>query len=273
MIDREHELSLTRQAELLDLSRASLYYEPVPTSEADLALMRRIDELHTELPFLGSRQLQDQLNQQGFPVGRKHVATLMRRMGIEAIYRRRNTSKRHPGHAVYPYLLRGLLIDRPNQVWAADITYIPMARGFVYLFAVMDWATRKVLAWRLSNSLSADFCVEAVEEAIANFGAPEIFNTDQGSQFTSQEFTGRLAAESIAISMDGKGRAVDNVMIERLWRTVKYENIYLKDYATGADCHQGLKAYFMYYCHERPHQGLSNQTPWHAFQTGRIKPR
>ena len=209
MIDREHELSLTRQAELLDLSRASLYYEPVPTSEADLALMRRIDELHTELPFLGSRQLQDQLNQQGFPVGRKHVATLMRRMGIEAIYRRRNTSKRHPGHAVYPYLLRGLLIDRPNQVWAADITYIPMARGFVYLFAVMDWATRKVLAWRLSNSLSADFCVEAVEEAIANFGKPEIFNTDQGSQFTGSAFVGMLKKHEIRISMDGRGRALD----------------------------------------------------------------
>jgi putative transposase len=221
MIEREHELSLMRQAELLDLSRASLYYEPVPTSDADLELMRRIDELHTELPFLGSRMLQDQLNHQGIPVGRKHVATLMRKMGIEAIYRRKNTSKRHPGHAIYPYLLRGLVINRPNQVWAADITYIPMARGFVYLFAVMDWATRRVLAWRVSNSLSADFCVEAVEEAIARYGKPEIFNTDQGSQFTGSEFVGMLTQHRIRISMDGRGCWRDNVFVERLWRSVK----------------------------------------------------
>ena len=265
MIDREHELSLTRQAELLDLSRASLYYEPVPTSEADLALMRRIDELHTELPFLGSRQLQDQLNQQGFPVGRKHVATLMRRMGIEAIYRRRNTSKRHPGHAVYPYLLRGLLIDRPNQVWASDITYSPMARGFVYLFAVMDWATRKVLAWRLSNSLSADFCVEAVEEAIANFGAPEIFNTDQGSQFTGSDFTTMLKKHSIRISMDGRGCWRDNVFVERLWRSVKYEEVYLHAYESVSAARAGIGRYFAFYNARRSHTALDRKTPDHVY--------
>ena len=185
MIDPNHGLSLTRQAQLLDLSRASLYYEPVGVCEADLQLMRRLDELHLQWPFLGSRMLRDMLRLEGIPVGRKHVATLMRKMGIEAIYRRANTSRRHPRHAIYPYLLRNLIIERPNQVWASDVTYIPMARGFVYLVAVMDWYSRKVLSWRISNSMTADFCVEALEEAIARYGAPEIFNTDQGSQFTA----------------------------------------------------------------------------------------
>jgi putative transposase len=265
MIEREHELSLTRQAELLDLSRASLYYEPVPTSQADLDLMRRLDELHTELPFLGSRMLQDQLGHQGIRVGRRHVATLMRKMGIEAIYRRKNTSKRHPGHLIYPYLLRGLVIDRPNQVWAADITYIPMARGFVYLFAVMDWATRRVLAWRLSNSLSADFCVEAVEEAIARYGTPEIFNTDQGSQFTGSAFIGMLTKHQIRISMDGRGCWRDNVFVERLWRSVKYEEVYLHAYENVPAAKAGIGRYFVFYNSRRTHTALDRKTPDHVY--------
>ena len=265
MIEREHELSLTRQAELLNLSRASLYYEPVPVSEEDLQLMRRIDELHTELPFLGSRQLRDQLNGQGIRVGRTHVRTLMRRMGIEAIYRRKNTSKRHPEHAVFPYLLRGVQIKRANYVWAADITYIPMARGFVYLFAVMDWATRKVLAWRLSNSLTADFCVEAVEEAIANFGKPEIFNTDQGSQFTGSDFVGMLKNHSIRISMDGRGCWRDNVFVERLWRSVKYEEVYLHAYESVSAARACIGRYFAFYNSRRSHTALDRKTPDHVY--------
>jgi len=265
MIEREHELSLTRQAELLDLSRASLYYKPVPISEADLSLMRRIDELHIELPFLGSRMLRDLLNLQGVPVGRKHVATLMRKMGIEAIYRRKNTSKRHPGHAIYPYLLRGLVIDRPNQVWAADITYIPMARGFVYLFAVIDWATRRVLAWRISNSLTADFCVEAVQEAIARYGTPEIFNTDQGSQFTGSAFIGMLVEHRIKISMDGRGCWRDNVFVERLWKSVKYEEVYLHAYENVSAARTGIGRYFAFYNARRPHSALDRQTPDHVY--------
>jgi putative transposase len=266
MIERDHDLSLTRQAELLDLSRASLYYEPVPVSPEDLEVMRRMDELHTELPFLGSRQLQDQLrNQHGLHVGRRHVRTLMRKMGIEAIYRRQNTSKRHPGHAIYPYLLRGLLINRPNQVWAADITYIPMERGFVFLFAVMDWATRKVLAWRISNSLSAEFCIEAVEEAIANFGTPEIFNTDQGSQFTGMAFIGMLTRHRIRISMDGRGCWRDNVFVERLWRSVKYEEVYLHAYESVSAAKASIGKYFAFYNSRRTHSALDRQTPDHVY--------
>jgi putative transposase len=211
MIDRDHEPSLTRQAELLELSRASLYYQPVPVSAADLALMRRIDELHLELPFAGSRLLRDLLVGEGCVIGRKHVRTLMRKMGITAIYRRANTSRRHPAHPVYPYLLRHLAIDRPNQVWASDITYVPMARGFVYLVAVMDWYSRKILAWRISNTLTADFCIEALEEAIARHGVPEIFNSDQGTQFTDAGFVGVLNQHRIRISMDGRGAWRDNV--------------------------------------------------------------
>jgi putative transposase len=261
MINAEHELSLTRQAELLDLSRASLYYTPVEVSEADLRLMKRIDELHLELPFAGSRMLRDLLNAEGIDVGRKHVATLMRKMGIAAIYRRANTRRRHPAHPVFPYLLRGLLIDRPNQVWAADVTYIPMERGFVYLVAVIDWFSRKVLSWRVSNSLTADFCVEALEEAIDRFGAPEIFNTDQGSQFTAADFLDVLKRHEIRISMDGRGAWRDNVFVERLWRSVKYEEVYLHAYESVSAAKTGIGKYFVFFNARRPHSSLDRRTP------------
>ena len=222
MIDRMHALPLTRQAEVLKLSRGSLYYQPRPVSPADLAIMRRIDELHLDYPFAGSRMLRDLLDGEGVEIGRQRVITMMRRMGIEAIYRRPNTSKATPGNKIYPYLLRGVTVDRPNQVWAMDITYIPMARGFVYLAVVLDWFGRRVLSWRLSITMEAAFCVETLEDAMAHHGKPEIFNTDQGSQFTGSAFTGVLANSGIAISMDGKGAWRDNVFVERLWRSVKY---------------------------------------------------
>ena len=228
MIDRTHDLPLTRQAKVLKLSRSSLYYQPRPVSPADLAIMRRIDELHLDYPFAGSRMLRDLLRGEGVEIGRCRIRTMMKRMGIEAIYRRPNTSKATPGHRIYPYLLRGLTIDRPNQAWAMDITYIPMARGFVYLAAVIDWFSRRVLAWRVSIDMAVGFCLEAVEEALARYGKPEIFNTDQGSQFTGAAFTGLLADNGIAISMDGRGAWRDNVFVERLWRSVKYEEVYLK---------------------------------------------
>ena len=234
MIDAAHDLPVARQAEVLDLSRSSVYYRPRPVSPEDLALMRRIDELHLERPFAGSRMLRDFLEHEGVAVGRRHVATLMKRMGIEAIYRRRNSSKPAPGHKIYPYLLRGVKVERPNQVWATDITYIPMARGFVYLVAVVDWFTRRVLSHRVSITMDTTFCVEALEEAIGKHGRPEIFNSDQGSQFTSEAFTGVLLANGIAISMDGKGSWRDNVFVERLWKSVKYEEVYLKAYDTVA---------------------------------------
>jgi len=227
MIDAAHDLPVTRQAKILNLSRSSVYYRARPVSREDLALMRRIDELHLERPFAGSRMLRDFLEREGFAVGRRHVATLMRRMGIEAIYRRRNSSKPAPGHKIYPYLLRGVKVERPNQVWATDITYIPMARGFVYLVAVVDWFTRRVLSHRVSITMEAGFCIEALEEAVCKHGKPEIFNSDQGSQFTSEAFTGVLLANGIAISMDGKGSWRDNVFVERLWKSVKYEEVYL----------------------------------------------
>jgi putative transposase len=261
MIDAEHELSLTRQAQLLDLSRASLYYRPVGVSDADLKLMKRIDELHLELPFAGSRMLRDLLKAEGTEVGRKHVATLMRRMGIAAIYRRASTSRRHPAHPVFPYLLRYLTIDRPNQVWAADVTYIPMERGFVYLVAVIDWFSRKVLSWRVSNSLTADFCVDALEEAIERFGTPEIFNTDQGSQFTAAGFVGVLKQHGIRISMDGRGAWRDNVFVERLWRSVKYEEVYLHAYDSVSAAKAGIGKYFEFFNTRRPHSSLDRQTP------------
>jgi putative transposase len=261
MIDREHELPLVRQAVLVGLSRGAIYYEPRPLPERDLQLMRRIDELHLEHPFAGSRMLRDLLNADGHDVGRRHVATLMKRMGIEAIYRRKNTSRSNPEHIVYPYLLRGLQIDRPNQVWATDITYIPMARGFVYLVAVIDWYTRKVLSWRLSNTLTTDFCIEALEEALAKYGTPEIFNTDQGCQFTSLEFTSVLKAHGIRISMDGKGRWRDNVFVERLWKSVKYEEVYLHAYDTVSAARAGLARYFQFYNTRRPHTSLDRRTP------------
>jgi putative transposase len=225
MIDRGHDLRLGRQAELLGLSRSTLYYEPRPVPAAELAIMRRIDELHLDYPFAGSRMLRDLLRGEGVVIGRELVATMMRRMGIEAIYRKPNTSKAAPGHKIYPYLLRGLAIERPNQVWAMDITYIAMARGFVYLAAVLDWFSRRVLSWRLSITMDVDFCLEAVEEALARYGRPEIFNTDQGSQFTSAAFTGLVLENAIAVSMDGRGAWRDNVFVERLWRSVKYEEV------------------------------------------------
>jgi len=261
MIDPEHTLPITRQAELLELSRASVYYLPRATAEADLKLMRRIDELHLNHPFAGSRMLRDLLRQEGFSVGRKHVATLMRKMGIEALYRRPSTSRRHAAHPIYPYLLRDRMIEQPNEVWAMDITYIPMSRGFVYLAVVLDWASRRILSWRVSISMSTDFCTDAVEEAIARYGKPMIFNTDQGSQFTSTEFTGLLTHNGIAISMDGKGAWRDNVFVERLWKTIKYEEVYLPSYDSVADAKNRLARYIDFYNQRRPHRALDGVTP------------
>jgi putative transposase len=265
MIDREHELGIGRQAELLQLSRSSLYYEPRPISPTILALMRRIDELHLNYPFAGSRMLRDMLRADGVMVGREMVTRLMRRMGIEAIYRRPNTSKPAVGYKIYPYLLRKLAIDRPNQVWATDITYIPMARGFVYLAAVVDWFTRRVLAWRVSITMEADFCIEAVEEALAKNGKPDIFNTDQGSQFTSLPFTGLLLKHGIAISMDGRGAWRDNVFVERLWRSVKYEEVYLRAYDSVAEARSSIGRYMTFYNGRRPHSSLDARTPDQAY--------
>ena len=266
MIDHSAKLSVSRQAILLGISRGSVYYQPRPVSAEDLKLMHRIDKLHTEFPFAGSRMLQGLLMQEGFKVGRLHVATLMKRMGIEALYRKPNTSKPSPGHKIYPYLLSKLPITRPNQVWAMDITYIPMARGFIYLTAVLDWFTRRVLAWRVAITLEADFCIEAVEEAVARYGAPEIFNTDQGSQFTSTEFIKVLANNDIKISMDGKGAWRDNVFVERLWRTIKYEEVYLYDYADGWEAERRLRWYFDFYCNRRRHSSLGKRTPAQVYR-------
>jgi putative transposase len=265
MIDRHHGLSITKQAKALKISRGSVYYLPRPVSPADLVVMRRMDELHLELPFAGSRMLRDLLNAEGLVIGRRHVATLMKRMGMEAIYRRPNTSKPAPGHKIYPYLLRHLAVIRPNQVWAMDITYIPMARGFVYLTAVVDWFSRRVLAWRLSITLEAEFCIEALEEALARHGRPDIFNTDQGSQFTSTDFTGVLLKAGIAISMDGKGAWRDNVFVERLWRTIKYEEVYLKAYETVSDARASISSYLDFYNRRRRHSSLDRQTPDQAY--------
>ena len=261
MIDPEHALPISRQAVELEISRSTIYYRPRPVSAADLFLMRRIDELHLSYPFAGSRMLRDMLSQQGLEVGRRHVRTLMRRMGIETLYRRPNTSKPAPGHKIYPYLLRSLAVTRPNQVWATDITYIPMARGFVYLAAIVDWFSRRVLAWRLSNTMDASFCIEALEEAMEKHGRPEIFNSDQGSQFTSEAFTGRLKKEGIQISMDGKGRWADNVFVERLWRSLKYEHVYLHAYESVAEARMKIGRYFDFYNSQRPHSSLEAQTP------------
>jgi putative transposase len=265
MMDREHALPLKRQAEILGVSRSGHYYRPRPVSEADLALMHRIDALHLEHPFAGSRMLRDMLQEDGFVVGRDKVRTLMRRMGIEAIYRRPNTSKPAPGHMIFPYLLRNRPITRPNEVWAMDITYIRMAKGFVYLAVVLDWATRRVLAWRLSITLTADFCIEALEEALARFGKPLIFNTDQGSQFTSEGFIGVLLAHRIEISMDGKGAWRDNVFVERLWRTIKYEEVYLKAYDSVPEARASLRQYLDFYNSRRPHSSLGGRTPDAAY--------
>ncbi len=261
MIDATHPLPIVRQAQLLELSRASVYYLPQPTSPSDLALMRRIDELHLEHPFAGSRMLRDLLNREGYAVVRKHVATLMRKMGIEALYQRPRTSGRDREHPVFPYLLRGLTIDRPNQVWAMDTTYIPMRRGFVYLTAVVDWASRRVLAFRVSISLATDAAVEALQEAIVRYGAPEIMNTDQGSQFTASDFISVLQAHQIRISMDGKGCWRDNVFVERLWKSVKYEHVYLHAYESVTEARTKIATYFEFYNHRRPHASLDRRTP------------
>ena len=261
MVDRSHALALKRQCELLQLSRSSQYYRPVPSSERDLALMRRIDQWHLRHPFFGSRRIRDSLHEEGIEVGRRHVRTLMQRMGIEAIYCKPRLSQPAAGHKIWPYLLRNVEIDRADQVWAADITYIPMARGFAYLVAIIDWYSRKVLAWRLSNCMDTSFCLDALEEALAHYGTPEIFNTDQGSQFTSTEFTGKLLEHGIQISMDGRGRWIDNVFVERLWRSVKYEEVYLKAYASMAEARRELGAYFEFFNRRRRHQGIGNHTP------------
>lgn len=267
MIDRTHTLPVARQCQLLQLARSTASYQPRPVSDTALALMRRIDELHLQYPFAGARMLRDVLRREGYPVGRRQVATLMRRMGITAIYRRPRTSLRHPAHRLYPYLLRQLTITRPNHVWATDITDIPMQRGFVYLCAILDWASRRVLAWRLSNTLTTDFCVDAVQEALTRHGPPEIFNTDQGCQFTSQEFTGLLKSHGIQISMDGTGRWRDNVFVERLWRSLKYEEVYLHAYETVRDAQEGVGRYLMFYNQQRPHRALDGQTPDQVYCT------
>lgn len=254
-------MPLAAQCRLVNIARGCAYYAPAPISAADLRLMRRLDELHLAYPFFGSRRLLVKLREDGFDVGRRHVSALMRRMGIEAIYRKPRTSLGNRQHQVYPYLLKDVAITRPDQVWAADITYIPMARGFGYLVAILDLFSRKVLAHRLSNTMTTDFCVAALEEALAHFGPPAIFNTDQGAQFTDAEFTGKLKAHGIAISMDGKGRWIDNVFIERLWRSVKHEEVYMKAYASLTEARHALSSYFAMYNTRRPHQSLDNRTP------------
>jgi putative transposase len=265
MIDRAHDLPITRQAEALNISRSSVYYLPRPVSEADLAIMRRLDRLHLEFPFAGSRMLRGLLVAEGCKIGRRHVKTLMRRMGIEALYRRPRTTKPESGHKIYPYLLRGVEITRPNQVWAMDITYIPMARGFVYLAVVLDWFSRRVLSWRVSITMEAAFCVEALEDALARYGKPEILNTDQGSQFTGVAFTGVLIKNGIAVSMDGKGAWRDNVFVERLWRSVKYEEVYLRAYETVGEARNSIDRYLDFYNCRRPHSSLDGGTPDQAY--------
>ena len=261
MIDRSHALPINRQAELVGISRGNVYYLPSAVSEAEQQLMRRIDELNLAYPFAGSRMLRDLLAREGLEVGRRHVGTLMRRMGIQALYRKPNTSKKHPGHRVYPYLLRGLTINRANQVWATDITYIPMACGWVYLCAIVDWASRRVLAHRISISMDADFCVQALQEALAKYGQPKIFNSDQGSQFTSEVFTEPLLALGVQISMDGRGAWRDNVFVERLWRSIKYEEVYLHAYDSVGDAKAGIARYIDFYNSRRPHSSLDKKTP------------
>ena len=261
MMDRTHRVSVSRQARLLGISRGSVYYQRRPPSVADLALMRRMDELHLEYPFAGSRMLVGLLRQDGHRVGRRHVATLMKRMGIVALYRRPTTSHPTPGHQIYPYLLRQLMITRPNHVWAMDITYVPMARGFVYLVVVLDWFSRKVLAWRLSITLETGPCVEALRDALTRHGPPAIMDTDQGSQFTSGAFLTALPEARIAISMDGKGAWRDNVVVERLWRTIKYEEVYLRAYRSVSEARSSLAHYLAFYNRCRPHSALGGQTP------------
>jgi putative transposase len=259
-------LPVVAQCRLLKVARSTLYYRPVPVSADDLAVMRRIDELHLAWPFYGSRRMAAVLRREGWEVNRKRAKRLMRVMGIEALYQKPNTSKGHPEHKVYPYLLRGLTIDGPNQVWCADITYIPMAKGFVYLVAVMDWFSRRVLSWRLSITMETDFCVEALREATELYGRPEIFNTDQGVQFTSGAFVDELAGRGVRISMDGKGRYLDNIFIERLWRSLKYEEVYIKAYGSVAEARRSLGEWLAFYNNVRPHQSLAYQTPREIFE-------
>ena len=261
-------LPVAAQCRLLKVARSTLYYRPAPVSADDLAVMRRMDELHLSWPFYGSRRMAAVLRREGWAVNRKRAKRLMRVMGIEAIYQKPNTSKGHPDHKVYPYLLRGLAIDRPNQVWCADITYIPMAKGFVYLVAVMDWFSRRVLSWRVSITMETDFCVEALTEAMERYGQPEIFNTDQGVQFTSASFIDELADRGVRISMDGKGRYLDNIFIERLWRSLKYEEVYLKAYASVAEARRNLGEWLAFYNDVRPHQSLDYRTPREVFEGG-----
>ena len=265
MIDRDHALSVTKQAELVGISRSTVYYLPRPVSAEDLAIMKQIDRLHMEFPFAGARMLRRLLAADGSKLGRRHVKTLMSRMGIEALYRRPRTTKPEPGHKIFPYLLRGVEITRPNQVWAMDITYLPMAKGFVYLTVVLDWFSRRVLAWRLSITMEAAFCVEALVEALARYGKPDIFNTDQGSQFTGAAFTGVLMKNDIRISMDGKGAWRDNVFVERLWRTIKYEEVYLRAYDSVSAARQSIGRYLDLYNRRRPHSSLDGQTPDQAY--------
>jgi putative transposase len=261
MITPQHPLPVTRQCHLLALARSSVYYTAQPVPAATLAVMRQLDELHLEYPFAGSRMLRDLLRLRGVVVGRKHVATLMRRMGIAALYRHPRTTQPHPGHQVFPYLLRTLDITAPNQVWAMDLTYLPMRHGFLYLVAVLDWATRRVLTWRLSNTLTTDCCLDALEAAIRAYGCPGILNTDQGSQFTSTAFVACVQQHGIALSMDGQGAWRDNCFVERLWKSVKYEEVYLHAYDSVAEAHRGLARYFTFYNGGRPHSALDGQTP------------
>ena len=261
LVEANGEPSMRRQCELLGVNRSSLYYEPVEPDAEELALMRRMDELHLKYPFYGSRKVARTLKAEGVVVNRKRVQRLMRLMGLESTAPKPNTSKPAPEHAVYPYLLRNLKVSRVNQVWAADITYIPMARGFVFLVAIIDWCSRRVLAWRLSNTMETSFCVEALQEALARYGCPEIFNTDQGSQFTSEEFISMLLEHGIRISMDGKGRFIDNIFVERLWRSLKYEEVYLYAYRSVQEARAGVARYFDFFNDERPHEALGYQTP------------
>jgi putative transposase len=270
-LDRDHpRLSVRRQCAMLGIARSGVYRRPSAANADDLALLRRIDELFTRWPFLGSRRMTAMLRAEGQAVNRKRVQRLMRRMGIAALGPKPRTTKPAPGHTIFPYLLRDMAVERPNQVWAADITYIPIGRGFLYLVAVMDWSSRAVLAWRLSNTMDVSFCVSALEEALARFGTPEIFNTDQGSQFTSAAFTGVLAAAGIRISMDGRGRWMDNVFIERLWRSLKHEDVYLKGYVDGRDAKAGIAEWIAFYNNFRPHQALANRTPMAVWRDGVI---
>ena len=270
IVDKDHpKLSIRQQCEILLLHRSTYYYQPVGESAFNLELMRQIDELFMECPFFGSRQMRSTLRDMGYPVGRGRVRRLMRKMGLMAVYQKPRTSVPHPEHKVYPYLLRNLEIGRPNQVWCSDITYIPMKRGFLYLVAIMDWHSRAVLSWRVSNTMDSDFCVAALEDALTRYGTPEIFNTDQGAQYTSYAFTRALRDAGVRISMDGRGRWMDNVMIERLWRSVKYECIYLKEFKTGSELRHSLAWWFDFYNNRRPHFAFDGNKPMNVYLNGR----